>query len=131
MTASGYSKAYIAKAFTVMKAMFRTAAREKLVDRNPFEYLMAGSQVNNARKQFIESDTVFKLIGTLHRFGMAAIGCPGPLGWTANAKRTVRDDVEPCTLGSRPADRSLPEAGTPAGPRDASYSDLGSKGVPR
>ena len=65
MTASGYSKAYVAKAVTVMKAMFRTAAREKLVDRNPFEYLKAGSQVNNARKQFIDPDTVYKLIGTL------------------------------------------------------------------
>ena len=65
MMEGGYSKAYISKAVTIMKGMFRTAIREKRIGHNPFEFLKAGSQVNNARKQFIPPEIIYKLMEAL------------------------------------------------------------------
>ena len=60
-----YSRAFASKCVQIIRGMFRFAVREKLVDANPFEFVKAGSQVNNARKVFIDPDTVYKLIDTL------------------------------------------------------------------
>ncbi len=65
LKADGYAPAFIAKLVTVGKAMFRCAVRRGLLDKNPLEYIAAGSQVNKARNQFIPAATVHKLLGAL------------------------------------------------------------------
>lgn len=61
----GYSKAYASKCLRNMKAMYRTAAREKLVSESPFAFLKAGSQSNRERTVFIPGEWVHRLIDAL------------------------------------------------------------------
>src|SRR5262249_2652666 len=52
LKADGYAPAFVAKLVTIAKAMFRVAVRRGVLDKNPLEYITAGSQVNKARNQF-------------------------------------------------------------------------------
>jgi hypothetical protein len=65
LKAEGYAPAYVAELVTIAKAMFRCAARRGLLDKNPLEYIPAGTQVNKARNQFIPAATVHSLLDVL------------------------------------------------------------------
>src|SRR5262249_49779610 len=65
LRAVGYAPAFVAKLVTIAKAMFRLAVRRGVLDKNPLEYIAAGSQVNKARNQFIRADTARTLLSEL------------------------------------------------------------------
>lgn len=75
-----YSEAYTAKMVMVCKAIFRDAARRRLVLASPFIDVRNGSQRNAERRRFIDRETIarvmdattdpeWKLIIALARFG--------------------------------------------------------------
>ena len=57
-----YSEAYTAKMIRVCKAVFRDAARRKLIDASPFVDTRTGSQRNESRRRFIDRETIDKVI---------------------------------------------------------------------
>jgi len=59
---NGYAEATISKAVKHARQFGRQAERNGLVDQNPFKDLKAGSESNPARLQFVDRDTIDKVI---------------------------------------------------------------------
>ena len=60
-----YSTAFVSKCVQIARGMFHQAVDDELVSLNPFASVQAGTQVNNARKRFIDARTIYTLIDAL------------------------------------------------------------------